>query len=496
MASAVTRSLALIVPLATAGLAWAVTQYAGATPPPEKFAKGFEAINAKDITTWMNYLAGPETEGRGTGQPGYQKAAEWMAKRFAELGLKPGAPDGTFFQNIPFTRQRMADSSSFASADGKVKLQPGTGFLITSAGTVDLSGPVVFVQQGGPQATLADASAVKDSVVILSTPSGRSRLTGQLYEAGAKAVLTVAPKLTYEWTVRRGTPANTSAAPTPAARVTGRVSQEGMKQLMSASNVNLMMPDATQVVVTPTVLTLELKASAQTETVQVPNVVGILPGSDPTLAPQHVGIGAHLDHLGISNGTVYPGADDDASGNAALLAVAQAFQKNPVKPRRSIVFMAFTGEEMGLIGSRYYADNPTLPLDKMVAELQMDMVGRNEQTQTERAEDNVDTIHLVGSKRISTELHDIILEMNKSVGLKFEYDQEDVYTRSDHYAFASKGVPIAFLFSGFHPDYHQPTDTLEKINYDKIVAAAKLFYLVAAEVANRDNPPKKDVVGG
>jgi Zn-dependent M28 family amino/carboxypeptidase len=147
--------------------------------------------------------------------------------------------------------------------------------------------------------------------------------------------------------------------------------------------------------------------------------------------------------------------------------------------------MAFCGEEMGLVGSGHYASNPIFPLKDMVCELQMDMVGRNEQTNTEPASENVDTIHLVGSQRLSTQLHELCLEMNKYVGFKFEYDEEDVYTRSDHYQFASKGVPIAFLFSGFHPDYHRPTDTIEKINFDKIANTAKLFYLVAHEAATR-----------
>jgi len=250
------------------------------------------------------------------------------------------------------------------------------------------------------------------------------------------------------------------------------------------------------VTVRATTTKLGIVAKVRTESVSVPNVIGIIEGSDPVLKSEAVGLGAHLDHLGESNGTIYYGADDDGSGTTALLAIAQAIAVSKVKPKRSIVFMAFCGEEMGLIGSGYYAENPVIPLDKQICHFQMDMVGRNEEHGDEKAADNEDTVHLVGSKRISTELHDLMLKANEHIRFRFEYDEEDVYTRSDHYQFARKGVPVAFLFSGFHPDYHQPTDTVEKINYRKIVSTARLVYLATLMAANRDKPFAKDVSGG
>jgi Zn-dependent M28 family amino/carboxypeptidase len=202
----------------------------------------------------------------------------------------------------------------------------------------------------------------------------------------------------------------------------------------------------------------------------------------------------------VAGGQVYAGADDDGSGSTALLQVAKAFKDNGKKPKRSLLFMAFCGEEMGLIGSGYYADNPLFPHDKMIAELQMDMVGRNsvgpqngDRNRIDIEAENIDTIRLVGSKRISMDLHNTILDINKHVGFKFKYDGEDVYTRSDHYQFAKNGIPIAFLFSGFHPDYHQASDTIEKINFDKIANTAKLFYLTAAVLGDRVERPAKDV---
>ncbi len=237
----------------------------------------------------------------------------------------------------------------------------------------------------------------------------------------------------------------------------------------------------------------------------VPNVVAFMPGSDNSLKGEYVGIGAHLDHLGIRKqegqpDVIYYGADDDGSGSTALLNIAKAMSLNPLKPKRTILFMAFCGEERGLIGSRWLADNPMFPIDKMTCELQMDMVGRDsdgvqngDRNRVDVAAENTDTMRLVGSKRISTDLHSTILDLNRHVGFKFKYDSEDVYTRSDHYSFAAKGIPIAFLFDGFHPDYHRPTDTVDKINFAKLTNAAKLFYLVGLNAANKEKMFARDV---
>ncbi|MBC8063806.1 MAG: M28 family peptidase, partial [Chlorobia bacterium] len=172
------------------------------------------------------------------------------------------------------------------------------------------------------------------------------------------------------------------------------------------------------------------------------------------------------------------------------------------KPKRSILFMCFSGEEMGLVGSAYYAANPIIPLEKMQCLMQMDMVGRDsfgaqngDQKRIDKVEENRDTMRLVGSKRISQEYDDIIQDVNQFVGFKFKYDSEDVYTRSDHYNFAKNGVPIAFQFCGFTPDYHQPTDTVDKINFEKLVNSAKLCYLTLMKVGNMDGKLKRNAPG-
>ena len=254
------------------------------------------------------------------------------------------------------------------------------------------------------------------------------------------------------------------------------------------------------VVISPLGTSITGAAKTMVDKARVGNVVAKLEGSDPSLKDEFIGVGAHLDHLGKNGDVWYPGADDDGSGSTALLQLAKAFSSNPIKPKRTVIFMSFYGEEMGLLGSGYFSNNAPIDLTKMIAELQMDMVGRNsvgaqngDQKRIDKEEENRDTIRLVGSKRISTALDKIILAENESIGWKFKYDAEDVYTRSDHYNFARKGIPIAFFFTGFHPDYHQPTDTIDKINFDKIANTAKLVYLTIFDLGNYSGMLPHDV---
>ena len=224
---------------------------------------------------------------------------------------------------------------------------------------------------------------------------------------------------------------------------------------------------------------MKLELRYREEPTAVPNVLAWQPGSDLDLRNEYVVIGAHLDHLGLQNGSMFPGADDNGSGSTALLNIARAISANPIKPKRSILFMWFAGEEIGLVGSAYYVDHPLLPLEKMVCMLNVDMVGRNEEKQGDLAIDNETSVHLVGSKQGDPALHDVIMKANQYVNFAFEYDEEGVFGRSDQANFFKKGTSVAFLFGGFHPDYHKTTDDVSKINFHKIAAAAKLYYLAA-----------------
>jgi hypothetical protein len=226
----------------------------------------------------------------------------------------------------------------------------------------------------------------------------------------------------------------------------------------------------------------ELKASE--------NVVAFIKGTEKP--DEIVVISAHLDHEGIKNGEIYNGADDDGSGTVAILEIAEAFQmaaKNGKGPKRSILFLHVTGEEKGLLGSKYYTENPLFPLANTVCDLNIDMIGRID----DRHKDNPNFVYLIGSDKLSTELHNLSEEINKkytNISLDYKYNDENdpnrFYYRSDHYNFAKHNIPIIFYFNGTHADYHKPTDTPDKINYDLLENRTRLVFHTAWEVANRE----------
>lgn len=203
-------------------------------------------------------------------------------------------------------------------------------------------------------------------------------------------------------------------------------------------------------------------------------------------------ISAHYDHVGTKNGEIYNGADDDGSGTVALLEIAKAFQKakNEGKgPKRSILFLHVTGEEHGLHGSRYYSENPLFPLANTIANINIDMIGRRDTLH----KNTNNYIYVIGSDRLSSELHSINEEVNsKYVNLELDYkyndrnDPERIYYRSDHYNFAKNGIPSVFFFNGIHEDYHLPSDTPDKIEYDALEKRAQLAFHLAWELVNRD----------
>lgn len=228
------------------------------------------------------------------------------------------------------------------------------------------------------------------------------------------------------------------------------------------------------------------------------NVLGYIPGSDPILAKEIIVITAHYDHIGIDNGVVFNGADDDGTGTVALLEIAEAFMKARREgngPRRSILIMTVSGEEKGLLGSSYYVDHPVIPLENTIADLNIDMIGRNDIAH----ENSNDYIYIIGSNMISTDLHNANEKANQTyTQLLLDYkfnsknDPNQFYYRSDHYNFAKNGIPSIFYFSGIHEDYHQATDDIEKIIFSKVERVARLVFATAWSLANETNRPRPD----
>jgi hypothetical protein len=226
------------------------------------------------------------------------------------------------------------------------------------------------------------------------------------------------------------------------------------------------------------------------------NIWAFIEGSEK---PQEIiVISAHYDHVGMKNGEVFNGADDDGSGTVALLEIAQAFKKakdDGFGPKRSILFLHVTGEEHGLHGSRFYSENPLFPIENTVVDINIDMIGRRD---TLHPKTN-NYVYVIGSDRLSSELHTINEEVNaKYTQLELDYkyndrkDPERIYFRSDHYNFAKKGIPAIFFFNGIHADYHQSSDTPDKIEYDALAKRAQLAFVLAWELANRPDRIKVD----
>ena len=225
------------------------------------------------------------------------------------------------------------------------------------------------------------------------------------------------------------------------------------------------------------------------QTIRGENVLGYIEGSD--LKDELLIITAHYDHLGKHDSLIFNGADDDASGVSAALEIAEAFmlaKKAGHGPRRSILIMPVSGEEKGLLGSRYYTDNPIYPLENTVANLNIDMIGRLDDWH-----DNGNYVYLIGSDRLSYDLHNLNEKINDEyieIDLDYRFNDKDdpnrYYYRSDHYNFAKNDIPVIFYFNGVHEDYHKPSDTIEKIDFDKINTITRLIFLTAWEIANRD----------
>lgn len=227
------------------------------------------------------------------------------------------------------------------------------------------------------------------------------------------------------------------------------------------------------------------------------NVLGFIEGSEK---PEEIlVISAHYDHVGVHDGEIYNGADDDGSGSVAILEIAKAFkkaEKEGFRPKRSILFLHVTAEEIGLLGSKYYTDvQPVFPLENTIANLNIDMIGRVDDKHLNQP----DYVYLIGSDKLSTDLHNLSESANqKYINLELDYTYNDendpnrFYYRSDHYNFAKNNIPIIFYFNGVHPDYHKPTDTPDKINYDLLAKRTRLVFATAWELANAENRPIVD----
>jgi hypothetical protein len=503
-----------------AGLAPA--QESGALPKDR--AEGAKQIAVPQMQKWLGTLASEEFGGRGTGQPGFQKAADMVAAHFKELGLQPRGDDGTYFQNVPWSAPKIdKEHTSVAfQKDGKEVLRiPVDRLAGNASGAVDATGPVALLvvpeparaERGQtPAIEGLDAVDVEGKVVVVHIVNDGTETQNQSAYArlgvlraldGKKAAAIVfAQRDAVEGgmqsrggaTRRAGNPAIAGMRLSPANIAIGG---DDLTALLAAAGTDAAVLAGKEIAPATAALTATVQVKVQDDKVPAMNVVGVLPGSDPKLKDEYVVIGSHLDHLGRRGDSYFPGADDDGSGSTGVLAVSAAFAKNPVRCKRSILFVTFCGEESGLIGSGYFVDHCPIPLSSIVGELQMDMIGRDKEENREggkgeKAENNRNTLHLIGSQKLSNDLHKICMSKNDTAKFDLKWDQEGMFSRSDHANFAKMGVPIAFFFTGLHRDYHQTTDTPDKINFPKLARVATYVYDIGFELAQQHDRPLID----
>jgi hypothetical protein len=482
---------------------------------------------------WLTVLSSDEFEGRATFSPGLDKAAAYISDELKRAGVKPAGDAGSYLQSVGVkTVQAVNQSSLTIEVNGQIRqFRNGEGVSFPAnvgvKRTFTLS-DIEFVgyglNVGSAHNDYAGRNVRGKAVVWLGTVAPASiqgtsvgRLLGSrpstaIDEMGAGAALSLA---TGPVAVRTGSFTTTRRLDLPEAPAV-TMSDEALAFLFSGSGLNYTdlkakadrREDLTPATIKGAKLTFNLDADYRViNTRMTQNVVGVIEGRDAQLKNSYVAFGAHYDHLGILQNIpagsaadrIHNGADDDGSGSTALIALANAFMASSSKPRRSLLFAWHAGEERGLWGSEYLADHPPVPIENIVAQLNMDMIGRNR----DNKESEENTVYAVGADRISTDLHNILIEVNSSLPqpltLDFEMndpaDPERIYFRSDHFSYAAKGIPIIFFFTGLHPDYHQPTDSVEKIRFEKMSRITRLVYEIGRRLADAERAPVRDLKG-
>ncbi|UCF19344.1 MAG: M28 family peptidase [Gemmatimonadota bacterium] len=451
-------------------------------------AAAASTITVADLESHMSILAHDSMKGRDTPSPGLLATANYVADRFRDAGLQPGAGD-SYLQMYPVSMVKpgpvAAQILRLQGPEGEVELAYGEDyFAFPDLGAAEGSGQLIRFDS--PE-TLVDASG-KIGVILVTQSNMRAIFSGAFRRAveqadpAATLVVLDVPEPMFEG-IR-------------AALAGDRVSlgeAEGPERPTVLVALASLPPALAQILTEGGSLSgwsALIRTESEAQISEAPNTIGVLPGSDPQLKNEYVLFSAHMDHVGvgrpIGGDSIYNGADDNASGTVTIIELSVAFASLDARPRRSLIFLTVSGEEKGLLGSRWYAEHPEFPLEQTVANINMDMLGRNWQ----------DTIVVIGKEESSLgEVVEGIAEEKSELNMAVIDDiwpEENFYSRSDHINFARKGVPILFFFNGTHPDYHRPSDESDKIEYDKMSRLGRLIFYLGLEVANADERPRWD----
>jgi hypothetical protein len=512
-------------------------------------------ISANDLMTRLYIFADDSMMGRETGTRGHLMSTAYIANELQRLGLKPAGDGGTFFQNVPMIRRAFNEKSTITV--GATTLHGGADFIasapsgaLPSFGVVD----VVFGGRAGDGSAALTPEELRGKLLVqfpAERGAGRGGFGGRGGRGGGAAVVGTIEQITPEALrlaehPRDGQVTLKTALPnSPPGFVSLTLTPAAAQTLLGVDPTSASKGQAGE--------SATLHLIFDEEPAPARNVVAIIPGSDAKLRNEYVALGAHNDHIGVLptgaqdhdslhvvrqaqfaiNGLVrrgqqpsveqqgelnalhinfdslrrvYPvrldsirnGADDDGSGSVTLLEIAEAFAKSPQKPKRSLLFVWHTGEEKGLLGSRWVTDHLPVPTDSIVAQLNMDMVGRGSARDIPGGSETY--LQLVGSRRLSTELGDIVEQVNKTekTPLTFDYqfdangDSENIYCRSDHYNYARLGIPVVFFTTRLDGADHQITHAPQYIDYPHMARVGQLVHDIAVTVGNLDHRPLVD----
>ena len=524
--------LVLVVGLApVAGAPPAFTPTAVKQPLVRKSA---ETISAAELKDYLSFVASDEMEGRLTPSRGLDTTAKFIATILSRDGVQPAGDAGSYFQKIVLRKEKLVPEGTEVELAGK-KFAPGRDFIARPpAGTV--TGSMVFAGDGwfvksknidpyqgidpkGKIVIVTQSGGLPAGVTIdelMKGKQGEDWMSPMAYaeKKGVAGVIMLNSLLTQANPdamdrLRRSAdsgnfypekleserppsmPAVSANYPLAAAIFAG--------EKTTVRAILMSFPEGTPV--KPFELAADKKiritVKTATESVNSQNVVAVVPGSDPALKAEYVALGAHYDHLGtgapVNGDTIRNGADDDGTGTVALLAIADALMKAPRHPKRSVLLVWHMGEEEGLWGSSFFTANPTVPLDKVVAQLNIDMIGRSkapgDTVPADKDLSGPNELYVIGSKMMSTELGELSEAVNSAyLKLSFNYkyddpkDPEQFFYRSDHINYARKGIPIIFYFTGVHADYHQPSDEVPKIDFPKYEKVTRTIYATLWEI--------------
>lgn len=470
-----------------------------AVPVPERVGieEAVATITIDDVRRRVAFLASDELKGRDTPSPGLERAAAYIANEFRSFGLHPAGDSGTFIQRFPYEASRIDVDRArvIARAHGTTTTaQFARDYFMIPARIDSVTGTPIFA--GRARTGMTAPTGAAGSILFFFVPGDMSaeweqRVTAALQatmfaRAGA-AVLILDSIFSQDKIAELAGELASQQAPLPVIGLRYHVARTLMQHAgldlaalgARTDNQHAPLSGVSFLIGTPT----------SSSGAHVPNVVAILPGSDPALRDQYIVYSAHMDHVGVgapdaSGDSIYNGADDDASGTTAVIEIAQAFAALDRRPARSVMFLLVSGEEKGLLGSAYFVAHAPVPATQMVANINLDMIGRNAP----------DTVVAIGQDYSSLgPTVQRIAAAHRELGLVVAPDlwpEEQLFFRSDHFSFAAREIPAIFFTTGLHADYHRPSDEPETLDYDKLMRISRLLLRFGHDLATTAARPQ------